>query len=176
MTHACIFGKSVLDLKGRTFNFTGLNQPCLFNPDPCVVQQCAATHAQSDPFDFTHLQFGTNCGACMPALLPTCSSLTPLTLHLPSTPSAHTKTSRNNLLHIFCTPGILDPCVPIIHRSGEGTAHTQAQPCIWANNKQTLLGQGTAHTVADLNPDTASDDPDKSLALFVVKANLKVTC
>lgn len=54
MTHAYVFGKSVLDPKGRTFNSAGLKQQCLFNPDLNVVQQCAATHAQSDLFDFAH--------------------------------------------------------------------------------------------------------------------------
>lgn len=46
---------------------------------------------------------------------------------------------------------------------------------IWTNNKQTLLGQGKAHTVADLSPDMAFDDLDQSLALFAIKANLKAT-
>lgn len=31
---------------------------------------------------------------------------------------------------------------------------------IWTNNKQTLLGQGNAQTVADHNPDTAVDNLD----------------
>lgn len=94
----------------------------------------------------------------------------PLTLHLPSTaphtPRLHATTCCTySAVQAYLTP------VDLLS-TGQG----RAQPCIWANNKQTLLGQGTAHTVVDLNPDVTSDDPAKSLALFVVKANLKVTC
>lgn len=74
---------------------------------------------------------------------------------------------------------MLDPCVPIIPRSVQGAAlthvHTQAKLCVCANNKQTLPGQVSAHRVAGLNPDMAYDNLDQSIALFVIKANLKAT-
>lgn len=96
--------------------------------------------------------------SCMPALFPTCSSLTPLTLHLPST-APHPHRLHATTCSTYSTlQACLTPCVPIIRGSGQGAARTQARPRTWANNKQTLGGQGKAHTAADLNPDTPFDN------------------